>query len=112
MDTAQLMLLLSYVNILVLLYAIIYATRFLIMTQDNAARKPWELLLYGIIFLLVMQSIEFLRIDWLENARVILNLGLTTLLLLIFVIQSYHMKKENYDVLARKNITPSWTKDK
>lgn len=98
--------LLGYVNILVMIYALFYAWRFIKLTRDDNARKPWEYLVYAFVILLFLETMKY--INWNYNTIIyqILLLGLTTLILLVFIIQDYHMKKENYEVLTRKEMIP------
>ena len=98
--------LLGFVNILVIIYAIFYAWRFISLTREDSARKPWEYLMYAVGILLFLQTIRYTKWEFSEILYQILLLVLTTLLLMVFVIQDYHMKKENFEVLTRKEMIP------
>ena len=99
-------LLIKYVNILVVVFAVIYAWRFISLTQEDSARKPWEYLMAAIVILLFVQTIEFTGWDINPLLIQLLMLCLAGLLLLVFVMQDFFMKKENYEVLRRKEMIP------
>ena len=96
----------KYTNTLVILYAIIYAIRFIYLTRKDTARKPWEYITYAIIILFFVQGLNFLDIPLKGVVQQILTLILTTLLLAAFIFQDYQMKKRNFETLTRKEFIP------
>lgn len=99
-------LILQFTNILITLYSVGFATRFLSLTRADNARKPWEYLTYSIIALFFLQVISFLKLGINELLTQILTLIITGLILTVFIYQDYFMKKKNFETLTRKEFVP------